>query len=354
MIRRNLLGSYFLTSLFLLLSSSLAVAQLTRVNVGYSAVSADQLPAWVAKESGIFAKNGLDVQLIFFTGGSTAILALVSGDVPITQVSGPGLVSSTLAGADCVCVAAGITSLNYVLMGKPGVKTAEQLKGGTVAISRFGSATDTIARFALRRIGLTPGKDVTLVQVGSGPERLSAALTGRVSASVINPPSSFVAEKKGLAMIADVAKMGLVFQHTGAATTRKYIKENPDIVRRYVRSHVEAVHKMWTDKEATIKALSRYMGSGLDRETLEKSYENVMTEAMYPKKQYPSVEGLKTVLEDIAERDPRAKTAKPEQFIEASFIRELDQSGFIDGFTKKIAPTCYFHVEHATRRRGVS
>jgi NitT/TauT family transport system substrate-binding protein len=220
-------------------------------------------------------------------------------------------------------------------MGKPGVKTAEQLKGGTVAISRFGSATDTIARFALKKIGLNPGKDVTLVQVGSGPDRLSAALTGRVAASVVNPPSSFIAEKKGLAIIADVAKMGLVFQHTGAATTRKYIKEHPDTVRRYVRAHVEAVHKMWTDKEATIKALSHYMGSGLDRETLEKSYENVMTEAMYPKKQYPSLEGLKTVLDDIAERDPRAKTAKPEQFVDMSFIRELDQSGFIDALYKK-------------------
>jgi ABC-type nitrate/sulfonate/bicarbonate transport system substrate-binding protein len=315
--------------------SSFASAQLTRLNVGYSAVSADQLPAWVAKDTGIFAKNGLDVQLIFFTGGSTAILALVSGDVPITQVSGPGLVSSALGGADSVFIAAGIISLNYVLMGKPGLKSVEQLKGGTVAISRFGSATDTIARFALRRIGLTPGKDVTLVQVGSGPERLSAALTGRVSASVINPPSSFIAEKKGLAIIADVAQMGLVFQHTGAATTRKYIKEHPDIVRRYVRAHVEAVHKMWTDKEATIKALAHYMGSGLDRETLQKSYENVMSEAMYPKKQYPSVEGLKTVLEDIGERDPRAKSAKPEQFIDAGFIRELDQSGFIDGLYKK-------------------
>jgi len=328
---------YVLASMILiqLAFSSFASAQLTRLNVGYSAVSADQLPAWVAKDTGIFAKNGLDVQLIFFTGGSTAILALVSGDVPITQVSGPGLVSSALGGADSVFIAAGIISLNYVLMGKPGLKSVEQLKGGTVAISRFGSATDTIARFALRRIGLTPGKDVTLVQVGSGPERLSAALTGRVSASVINPPSSFIAEKKGLAIIADVAQMGLVFQHTGAATTRKYIKEHPDIVRRYVRAHVEAVHKMWTDKEATIKALAHYMGSGLDRETLQKSYENVMSEAMYPKKQYPSVEGLKTVLEDIGERDPRAKSAKPEQFIDAGFIRELDQSGFIDGLYKK-------------------
>jgi len=92
---------------------------------------------------------------------------------------------------------------------------------------------------------------------------------------------------------------------------------------------------MWTDKEATIKALSRFMGSGLDRETLEKSYENVMSEAFYSKKQYPSLEGLKTVLEDIAGRDPRAKKAKPEQFVDASFIRELDQSGFIDGLYKK-------------------
>src|SRR5690242_924111 len=315
--------------------SSLARAQMTKLNVGYSAASADQLPAWVAKDTGLFAKNGLDVQLIFFTGATTAILALISGDVPITQVSGPALINSAFAGSDAVFVAAGITSLNYVLMGKPGVKSSDQLKGGTVAISRFGSATDTIARFALKKIGLNPGKDVTLVQVGSGPDRLSAALTGRVTASVNNPPSSFIAEKKGLAVIADVAQMGMVFQHTGAATTRKFIKEHPDTVRRYVRSHVEAVHKMWTDKESTIKALSRYMGSGLDRETLERSYQNVMTEAFYPKKQYPSVEGLKSVLEDIAERDPRAKTAKPEQFVDMSFIRELDQSGFIDGLYKK-------------------
>jgi len=156
-----------------------APAQLARLHVGYSAISADQLPAWVAKETGIFQKNGLDVQLIFFTGGSTAILALVSGDVPMTQVSGPGLVSSALAGSEAVFVAGGITSLNYVLMGKPGVTSPEQLKGGSVAISRFGSATDSIARFALRKIGLTPGKDVTIVQVGTGPDRLNAVLTGK-------------------------------------------------------------------------------------------------------------------------------------------------------------------------------
>jgi NitT/TauT family transport system substrate-binding protein len=325
---------------FVLLSASIcsagpAAGQVSRLNVGYSAISADQLPAWVAKEAGIFQKNGLDVQLIFFTGGSTAILALVSGDVPMTQVAGPGLVSSSLAGSDAVFVAGGITSLNYVLMGRPGVTKPEQLKGGSIAISRFGSATDSIARFALRRIGLTPGKDVTLVQVGSGPARLDATMTGRVTAAVINPPSSFIAEKKGLNVIADVAQMGLVFQHTGAATTRKFIKEHPDIVRRYVKSQVEAVHRIWTDKEITVRALARFMGQGIERDILEKSRDSILTEALLSKKQYPSLEGLKTVLEEISERDPRGKTAKPEQFADFTFIRELDQSGYIDSLYKK-------------------
>src|SRR5712664_1416308 len=133
---RKLINIFTAIILIQLAFFSSARAQPTRLNVGYSAASADQLPAWVAKDTGIFAKNGLDVQLIFFTGGTTAILALVSGDVPITQVSGPGLVNSALAGSDAVFVAAGIISLNYVLVGKP----AEQLRGGTLAISRFGSA----------------------------------------------------------------------------------------------------------------------------------------------------------------------------------------------------------------------
>jgi ABC-type nitrate/sulfonate/bicarbonate transport system substrate-binding protein len=232
-------------------------------------------------------------------------------------------------------VAGGMTSLNYVLMGKPGVTSAEQLKGGSVAISRFGSATDTIARFALKKVGLAPGKDVTIVQVGSGPDRLAAILTGRVTAAVINPPSNFQAEKKGLAVLADVAKMGLVFQHTGPATTRKYIREHQDIVRRYVKGHVEAVQRMYTDKEGTIKVLGKYMGGHVERDILEKSRDNVLTEALLPKKQYPTMEGLKFVIEDLAERDPRAKTVKPEQFVDLTFIKELDQSGFIDGLYKK-------------------
>lgn len=310
---------------------SSAVAQTIRLNVGYSAISGDQLPAWVAKEAGIFEKNGLDVQLIFFTGGTTAVMALVSADTPISQVAGSAVVNSALAGSDSVLIVGGVTSLNYYLMAQPQIKTPEQLKGGSVAISRFGSASDFIARFALSKIGLTPGKDVTLVQIGSTPARMDATLAGRVQATVINPPASFIAEKRGMTVLADLPKLGLVYQHTSAATTKKYIREHPDTIRRYVKSQVEAVHRIYTDKETSIKVLSKYFGRGVERDILEKTWANLLNDAVLPRKQYPSLEGIKTILATEA----KGKPAKPEDFADSSFVRELDQSGYIDSLYKK-------------------
>jgi NitT/TauT family transport system substrate-binding protein len=216
-------------------------------------------------------------------------------------------------------------------MAQPQIKTAEQLKGGSVAISRFGSASDFIARFALSKIGLTPGKDVTLVQIGSTGARMDAALSGRVQATVINPPASFIAQKRGMTILADLPKMGLVYQHTSAATTKKYIREHPDIVRRYVKSQVEAVHRIYTDKEISIKALAKYFGRGVEREILEKTWANLLNESVLPRKQYPSIEGIKTILATEA----KGKAGKPEDFVDLTFIRELDQSGYIDALYKK-------------------
>lgn len=311
--------------------NSPAAAQTIRLNVGYSAISGDQLPAWVAKEAGIFEKNGLDVQLIFFTGGTTAVMALVSADTPVSQVAGSAVVNSALAGSDAVLIVGGVTSLNYYLMAQPQIKTPEQLKGGSVAISRFGSASDFIARFALSKIGLTPGKDVTLVQIGSTPARMDATLAGRVQATVINPPASFIAEKRGMTVLADLPKLGLVYQHTSAATTKKYIRDHPDIIRRYVKSQVEAVHRIHTDKETSIKVLSKYFGRGVERDILEKTWANLLNDAVLPRKQYPSLEGIKTILATEA----KGKPAKPEDFVDMSFIRELDKSGYIDSLYKK-------------------
>lgn len=307
------------------------LAQMTKINVGYSAISGDALPAWLAKDAGIFERNGLDVQLVFFTGGTTAVMALVSADTPIAQLAGPAVVNSVMAGSDATLIAGGVTSLNYYLQTRADIKTPEQLKGGSVAISRFGSSSDFIARYALTKIGLAPGKDVTIVQIGSTTARVDAVIAGRVQGTVVNPPASIIAQKRGMNTLADLPKLGLVYQHTAAATTKKYIRENRDIVRRYVKSQIEAVHRIYTDKESSIRALARFIGRTVERDVLEKTWENLLNEAVLPRKQYPSIEGLKTILA----AEPKAKSHNPEDYFDASFVRELDQSGYTDGLYKK-------------------
>jgi ABC-type nitrate/sulfonate/bicarbonate transport system substrate-binding protein len=326
---------YFLALVLSILLSSSASAQSTKLNVGYSAISADQLPAWIARETGIFQTNGLDVQLIYFTGGTTAVQALVSTEVPVSQVAGPAVVNSALAGSEIIMVAGGATSLDYWLMSRPEIKRPEQLKGGSVAISAFGTASDFVARYVLQKIGLTPGKDVTLVQVGGVPDRLGAVLAGRIEAAVLVPPSMFVGQKKGLTVLADVSKLGLPFQYTGVATSRRFIREHRDTVRRYAKSQLEAVHRIYTDKESSLKVLTKYFGGNVERDILEKSWELLSDGNLLPKKQYPSLEGIQTILTPLADKNPKAKAAKPEDFADLSFIKDLDQSGYADSLYAK-------------------
>ena len=318
-------------SLVILLSTN-ASAQPTKLNVGYVGINSDNVITWIAKETGIFAKNGLDVQLIYFSGGTLATMALIAGETPIAQTAGPGIVNAVLNGSDAVVIAGGVTTLDYWLLSRPEVKTAAQLKGGSVAISRFGSASDFIVRYALQRIGLTPVKDVVILQVGALPDRLAAMEANRVQATVLAPPAMYVAQKRGFNILADVAELGLAYQATGIATTRKFIREHPDIVRKYVKSQVDAVHRFKTDRETGLRVLAKYLGLK-EKDILERTYEGAAAENKLPAKQYPTVEGIKTILEPL-KNDPKAKSVKPEDFVDMRFVKELDDSGYIDKLYK--------------------
>ena len=305
------------------------LAQPVKVAIGYSGISADQLVIWVAKETGIFANNNIDAQLIYFTGGTTSAMALVSGDTPLIQASGPGIVSLGLSGADPVYVVGGITTLDYWLMTQPQIKTAEQLKGGSIAVARFGGAADFVARYALARLGLNPGKDVTIIQVGSTPERLAALETGRVQGTVFPPPASFLAQKRGFHLLADVTSLGLAYQHQGGVTTRRYLRERPDVVRNFVKSYIEATHRTKTDRKEGRRILAKYLRLS-DKELLEQTYESSILDSKLPRKQYPTLEGIKTILDQAALKDPKAKAAKPSDFVDARFVEEFNKSGLID------------------------
>jgi ABC-type nitrate/sulfonate/bicarbonate transport system substrate-binding protein len=317
-------------SLLLSLSFSVASAQLTKVTVGYSAIAAGQFPAWMAQEGGIFRKNGLDVQLVYFRGGTPAMMALLSRETPISQLGGPAIVSASLRGADTVLIAGGLVLTEWWLMTRPDIKTAEQLKGGSVAIALFGGLGDFMTRIALKRLGLTPAKDVAILQIGGTPERLSALETGKVQATMLPQPDNFVAQKMGSYKLVSVR---LAYQSTGVATTRRFIQESPDIVRRYIKSQIEAIHRIKTDRETAIRVLAKYQALE-DKEILERTYDDISTDDRLPPKQYPTLEGIKNILESLVQTDPKAKAAKPEDFVDVRFVKELDESGFVDDLYK--------------------
>src|SRR5947209_19208194 len=178
----------------------------------------------------------------------------------------------------------------------------------------------------LKKLGLTPVKDVAIVQIGGVPERLGALEKGKVQAAMLGVIEGLMTQKKGFNALAAVSQ---AYQSAGVATTRRFIRESPDIVRRYVKSQIEAVHRIKTDRETAIKVLAKYLGSR-DKEILERSYDHSSADDKLPTKQYPTVEGIKKIVEPLAETDPKAKAAKPEDFVDMRFIKELDESGFID------------------------
>lgn len=309
-----------------------AASQLTKLNVITTGISPTSLPSYVAKESGIFAKNGLDAQVVRATS-SVSVMALISGELGVVEVAGPSIIRTSLRGADVVFVAAGVVTLNYWLMSAKHIKSAEQLKGGVIGSSDLSGSSFIAIQFALRKLGLNPEKDVAVIRAGGTPERLVGLQTGRMQATVLNPPTSFLAQKEGFNVLTDVT--GMAFQHNGVATTKKFIRDHPNVVRRYVKSQIEAVHLMKTDRQAGITILMKNLkAKPEERELVEKSYNATMGEEVYPHKQYPSLAGIQTILDAMVKEEPKAKDAKPEDFVDARFVKELDDSGFINNLYK--------------------
>jgi ABC-type nitrate/sulfonate/bicarbonate transport system substrate-binding protein len=177
-------------------------------------------------------------------------------------------------------------------------------------------------------------KDVSLLVVGGTTERIASLRAGKIQATLFSPPQNFAAQAEGFNLLADVADLGLPFVHVGVATTRGFVRDNPETVRRYVKSHLEAIHLMKTDRETGIKVLAKYLRSVKDREILSKTYDGAIPDNKFTRKQYPSMPGLQMALELLAEENPKAKSAKADDFVDARFIKELDQSGYIDGLYK--------------------
>ena len=315
----------------LLLSSSDVTAQpLTRVMSGYAATSGPHAVLWLAREAGLFEKNGLRTEVAYIRSGSTMGQALVAGEIQLAQMGGPAALAAGVAGFDVTMVAVALNTTPIVIMGK--VSKMEELKGKAIGVTRYGSNTDISARFAIRKAGLQPEKDVALVQLEDYAGIMGGIQSGRIAAGALADPFTDHAKKLGYKEIADIAALGLEFPFVGIVTKKTFIKEQPDLVQRFVRAYTESIALYKNNRELAKQVTSKYTGIK-DPEILNSTVDFYAPKlASVP---YPTIGGIRFVLDQVATRDPRAKNFNPETFMDLRFVKQLEDSGFIQGLNRK-------------------
>jgi ABC-type nitrate/sulfonate/bicarbonate transport system substrate-binding protein len=321
---------WILVGLIVVVSHSGASAQaLKRIRIGYPSLSFRQSNVWVAKEMGLFKKYGLEVEPIFLRGGQTATLALVSGDPPIVNIG--TVVQAGLQGHPLVLVAAVETQYDQIVFVRPGITKLEELKGKNFGISGFGAATHYASTILVKHLKLEP-KDLPLVPAGPDAERLAALLSGKIDATFFSSSAAPVAKKAGLTELLQIADLGVEVQGNGFATSRDYIKSNRETVKSALKGFVEAIYFIYANKKEAQKVFAKYMRTD-NPAVLEESYEGYIN--TIPKKPYPTLKGIQFMMDMLAAQLPQAKNAKPEQFVDLSFLHELEKEGFFNEMAKR-------------------
>ena len=300
------------------------------ISVAYSSVAGTETALWVAKEAGLFEKYGLDVSLKRLAGSSLVVQAMVGKEVSIAQIGGTAVVDARLAGADLVYLASVIDSMVASIHSIPSVTKIEDLRGKKIGVTRFGAITDFFGRYALKTKGLVADRDVGIVQTNDLPNTLTMLKVGAIQAGVVVAPVTAQARKMGFPELVDMAKIGGPFPFNGVVTTREYIKskDGPDVLQKFLKAYIEGINLCLKNKDFTLKVIADYTRT-TDPEMLEETYQANIAKA-FLKAPYPSVEGFKTILDFVGEtRDPKAKAIDPKSALDASLVKQLDDSGFI-------------------------
>ncbi|MGZ8489229.1 MAG: ABC transporter substrate-binding protein [Candidatus Binatia bacterium] len=298
---------------------------LKKINWGVSALSAAMWIPWLAKEAKIYEKNGLDVETVLLRGSGQTSQALLGGSLFAAPVALPQVMYANLNGADLVNVAHTIAVASSKLLVRPEIKRPEDLRGKKIATSSIGSLGDFLFRYALRKYGVNPDREITWLAIGTNAERLQALFTGAIDGADVAYPADVQAERKGYRVLID-ARKEITYPTTSIVTRRKTIHDDRDTVMRFVRSHVEGIAFHKQNKEFSLKVLTKYVKT-TDPEFLEGSY-NIFKQDFIAAP-YPITKGLEATFDYVAQTRPEIRNRKPEEFVDASFISELDKSGFI-------------------------
>jgi NitT/TauT family transport system substrate-binding protein len=318
------------SAIFLTVGLTDANAQtLKRIRIGYPSLSFRQSNVWVAKEQGLFNKYGLEVEPILFRGGQVATQALVSGDPPIVNIG--TVVQATIQGHNVVLVAAVETRYDLIIFTRPGITQIEQLKGKRIGITGLNSATHYASIILARHLNAEL-KEFTLVPAGLDTERIASVNSGVIDATYVATSAAPVARKAGLHELLQIGDLGVEVQGNGFATSRAYIASNRDVVKSALKGFVEAIHFIYANKKETQRVFAKYMRTN-DPTVLEDSYNGYIKSI--PKKPYPTMKGIQFMLDVLAPTLPQAKNFKPEQFVDLSFLQELEKEDFFTEMAKR-------------------
>jgi NitT/TauT family transport system substrate-binding protein len=300
-----------------------------RVRIAYSSTDTTNQPWTVAYEAGFFKKHGLDVELVYIGSTTIAATAIMAQDIAVGNAAGSGIANAAVRGADLVSAGCVINVLAYELVVLDSIKSAEDLKGKSIGISRFGSVSDVAARELLKGLGLRPMEDVKILQVGGASER-AAGFSRGVIAGFPSPPGNVELIPGGLphrilANMADLPKP-YPLPFICAATTKSYVARKRDTVKKVLMALIEASHYFKTNKEGTQKIIAKYL-RGANKAYLESSYQS--TVKILERVPYTTREGMKIQLDEALKQNPGSKVTV-DSLVDDTIVRELEKEGFID------------------------
>jgi NitT/TauT family transport system substrate-binding protein len=320
-----------------LISAGRALPQ-DKVRIGLSSVSATSGSIWVAEEKGLFKKHGLDAEVIIIGGGASRVVSsLVAGEIQFSVGGGDAVIRADLRGADGVLVASPMKTGLQRLMVRPEIRTPADLKGKTIAVTRFGSASHWVMQLFLRKWGMRTD-DIKMLQLGSSPAMFATLEKGGVDGAVFTIPTFFLAEERGYRTLADPVEMEIYYLQNSVDTTRSYIKGNRDQALRVVKVLCEGLAYFQKNKKESLGVLQKKLRiqSAQERDVkyLELSY-NLLADKFYNRVPYANPKAIETTLEFISSEEPKAKGADPKQFVDESLVREVEASGFIKWLYEK-------------------
>jgi NitT/TauT family transport system substrate-binding protein len=295
------------------------------IRIAYSSVNPHALLVSLAEKRGLYAKYGLTSVVVYIPGGSTAIQAMVSGDIDLAQLTGPPGVTANLRGADITYIAMTDDRMGYQLATRGEIKNAAELKGKRLGISRFSSSSDFGVRTLLRRLGIDP-KDVTILQIGNESERLAALRSGSIDGSVFNAPFGAVAKKFNVNILADAGALGIPYFNTGMCGSAKLLQKNEGRILNFMRAYVEAIKIFKTEPEYTLKALAQFSRVN-DQELLKEAYE--YNKNRIPDIPYPSLSAMQAVVDPLVAGEPKLGKVDAKSFISDRFLKKLEEEGFV-------------------------